>query len=271
MSNDIVPTELKTQREIIDLVQLLTTDDETKRLNPDRLTKDDKDMIIEYLRYNENLSYSRIAYILNMHTTTVTNHLDKVDKYFRMRVLATGIDPYVSVAELRRVKNVIQQKAAQKQDWGLVWKSELDEIQAYHALGLFKTYKTDPNESDVVDAEFVNKVKQSINGNIAAIAPPGNNHGSQSKIVEVSTETKVEDSNGNFTAKDLRLKLEEVRSGKSDDSLRVEERKDDEKVDESKSSALKKPRPPEEKKRFKRRSVDFGTFFKSRKVKKASL
>lgn len=193
-------TDVPTQVEVVGLVRKLTTDKVEEKIDPAIITPIERDAIIEYLRYNENLSDSAIATVLGITANTVRNRVEVIDKIYRARIMARGIDPYTAIADLKRVKTVVQQKAAKKGDWNLVWRSELDIVQKYMDLGLLKQFNAiDESEFEVIDAEFVDRVNEEL-------APK---EVSAPKKPKEKDETKTSKS---ITAKAIRQKLEEMRS-----------------------------------------------------------
>lgn len=130
---------IKTQNDILRTIQLITK----RKLEPSNLSKEEQGLIIEYLRYEENFTIAKISTLLNLHRDTVRSRLKKIDEAMRARLIARGFDPWTVMSELLRIKAVVQSKAAQKGDWGLVWKSEMDTIDRLIKLGLIKEQDPD--------------------------------------------------------------------------------------------------------------------------------
>jgi hypothetical protein len=71
---------------------------------------------------------------------TLRSRIKKIDEAMRTRLIARGFDAWDVISELMRVKRVIQTKAAQKDDWALVWRTEMDTVDKLISLGLIKAY-----------------------------------------------------------------------------------------------------------------------------------
>ncbi|MEQ9617821.1 MAG: helix-turn-helix domain-containing protein [Deltaproteobacteria bacterium] len=131
--------KLRTQRDIIKIIGLVINN----KLHPASLSKEEQTLIIEFLRYEENFTIAKIAALLGLHRDTVRSRLKKIDEAMRARLIARGFDPWTVISELFRVKAVVQSKAAQMADWGLIWKTEMDTMDKLLKIGLIKEHEPD--------------------------------------------------------------------------------------------------------------------------------
>ena len=129
-----VITKITTQKELIQSIQLIIN----HKLVPKSLSKSDQNLIIQYLRYEEGWSQAKIAQLLNLVTDTVRARLRKIDEQYRQTLVSRGFDSWSIIAEVKRKKEIVQQKAGQQGNWGLVWKSETDFVAMLITLGLVK-------------------------------------------------------------------------------------------------------------------------------------
>lgn len=113
---------IRTQTDVLKAIRLLAKGE----LGSKELCKADQNLIIEYLRYEENFTIAKISAFLHLHRDTVRSRLKRIDEAMRARLIARGFDPWTVISELLRVKRIVQSKATQKGDWGLVWKAEMD-------------------------------------------------------------------------------------------------------------------------------------------------
>jgi len=142
--------KITTQNDILKAIKLLAKGE----LDPKSLSKSDQNLIIQYLRYEENLSQVKIAQILNLVPDTVRARLRKIDEGYRQTLVSRGFDAWSLIAEVKRKKEIVQQKAAEKKDWGLVWKSETDFVAMLITLNLIK--ETEQEEMEI-EEEYKNK------------------------------------------------------------------------------------------------------------------
>jgi len=125
---------ITTQNDIVKAIKLLAKGD----LDPKSLSKSDQNLIIQYLRYEEGWSQAKIAQILNLVTDTVRARIRKIDESYRQTLVSRGFDAWSIVAEVKRKKEIVQQKAGQQGNWNLVWKTEIDYLAVLIKLGLIK-------------------------------------------------------------------------------------------------------------------------------------
>jgi len=125
---------INTQSELIHTIKLLVNN----KLNPEKLSKVDQDLIIEYLRYEESWSQAKIAQLLNLVTDTVRARIKKIDEGYRQTLVSRGFDAWSIISEVKRKKEIVQQKAGQQGNWNLVWKAEIDYVAMLITLGLVK-------------------------------------------------------------------------------------------------------------------------------------
>lgn len=151
----VVTKSIKTQTDLLEKIDLITAN----KLDPKNLSKVDRNMVIEYLRYEKLFAISKIAELLNCHRDTVRSNLKKIDDSFRTRLISRGYDPWLVIAELTRVKNIIQTKALQNGNLSLVWKSEMDYIDKLVTLGLVKETEQDEME---IEEEYKNMSKREL-------------------------------------------------------------------------------------------------------------
>jgi len=126
--------KIATQNDILKTIKLI----HNKKLDPKSLSKGDQNLIIEYLRYEENWSQVKIAQLLNLVPDTVRARIRKIDESYRQTLVSRGFDAWSIVAEVKRKKEIVQQKAGQQENWGLVWKSETDFVAMLITLNLIK-------------------------------------------------------------------------------------------------------------------------------------
>ena len=126
--------KITTQNDILKAIKLLAKGD----LDPKSLSKSDQNLIIEYLRYEEGWSQAKIAQILNLVPDTVRARIRKIDESYRQTLISRGFDAWSIISEVKRKKEIVQQKAGQQGNWGLVWKSETDFVAMLITLGLVK-------------------------------------------------------------------------------------------------------------------------------------
>jgi len=146
--------KISTQVELLETIKHLISG----KQKPRALSKEVQNMIIEYLRYEEGLSQAKIAQLLNLVTDTVRARIRKIDEGYRQTLVSRGFDAWSIVAEVKRKKDIIQQKSAQKSDWNLVWKTEIDYLAVLIKLGLIK--KTE--EEIDIEEEYKNMSKTEL-------------------------------------------------------------------------------------------------------------
>ena len=71
-------------------------------------------------------------------TDTVRSRIRKLDQGYRQTLITRGFDSWSLIAEVKRKKEIVQQKAGQQGNWGLVWKSETDFVAMLITLNLIK-------------------------------------------------------------------------------------------------------------------------------------
>lgn len=106
------------------------------------------------MRYEEGWSQAKIAQLLNLVTDTVRSRIRKLDQGYRHTLISRGFDAWSIVSEVKRKKEIVQQKAGQKSDWNLVWKTEIDYLAVLIKLGLIK--ETEQEEMEI-EEEYKNK------------------------------------------------------------------------------------------------------------------
>jgi len=130
----MIDMKITTQNDIVKAIKLLAKGDS----DPKRLSKSDQNILIEYLRYEEGWSQAKIAQLLNLVTDTVRARIKRIDESYRHTLVSRGFDAWSIVSEVKRKKEIVQQKAGQQGNWGLVWKSETDYVAMLIKLGLIK-------------------------------------------------------------------------------------------------------------------------------------
>ena len=145
---------IKFQREILDAIKSLAN----KELEPKSWSKSDQNKIIEYLRYEEGWSQAKIGQLLNLVTDTVRARIRKIDEGYRNTLISRGYDAWSIVAEAKRKKEIVQQKAGQQGNWSLVWKAEIDFIALLMKLGLIKEAELGQEEIEIAK-EYKNMSK----------------------------------------------------------------------------------------------------------------
>ena len=142
--------KISTQVELLESIKRLISG----KLKPNVLSKSDQNLIIQYLRYEEGWSQAKIAQLLGLVTDTVRARIRKIDEHYRQTLVSRGFDSWSIVAEVKRKKEIVQQKAGQQENWGLVWKVEIDYVAMLITLGLIK--ETEQQEMEI-EEEYKNK------------------------------------------------------------------------------------------------------------------
>lgn len=152
---------MNNQKNIIRTIRLIRG----KKLNPKNLAKNKQNLIIEYLRYEQCWSQTRIAQLLRIVPDTVRSRLRKIDEAYKNTLIARGFDIWTIIADVERKKEIVQQKAANSRNWSLVWKAETDYIGMLSKLGLIQESKIHhvytKNEDDRIDVKKIMKFLES--------------------------------------------------------------------------------------------------------------
>jgi len=148
-------SKIHTQKDLVEMISKLFKTE----LSAKSLSKGDQNLIIEYLRFEENWSQAKIAQLLNLVPDTIRARIRKIDEGYRQTLVSRGFDAWSIIAEVKRKKEIVQQKAGQKSDWNLVWKTEIDYVAVLFKLGLIK--ETEQQEIDI-EEEYKNMSKTEL-------------------------------------------------------------------------------------------------------------
>lgn len=131
-------------------------------LDPDKLTRQERDICIEYLRFDEGYSYYEIAHLMKCDRKTASAVIKRTKQRNSVIVEQAGYDVYGEAFEVMRMTALVKRKARDAGDWRLYMDAHYKMLDKLQSLGVIYEAPKKVEHSGNIGIELTAKQREEL-------------------------------------------------------------------------------------------------------------